>query len=112
MIDEYRSGRTPNPDVLCNTRIKFGGCCFIFYWSFSDLNISLCDLDYRYCLSIFGLGAFLEAVESMKFDFIASGHFAHVTHPSFDRDKMPSILSLSKDMVPSLLHLLFIFFPS
>ncbi|VFQ68717.1 unnamed protein product [Cuscuta campestris] len=24
IIDEYRSGRTPNPDVLCNTRIKFG----------------------------------------------------------------------------------------
>jgi len=24
MIKEYRSGRTPNPDVLCNTKIKFG----------------------------------------------------------------------------------------
>ncbi|XP_020526491.1 uncharacterized protein LOC18439991 isoform X2 [Amborella trichopoda] len=24
IISEYRSGRTPNPDVLCNTRIKFG----------------------------------------------------------------------------------------
>jgi tRNA-uridine 2-sulfurtransferase len=24
MIDAYQSGRTPNPDVLCNERIKFG----------------------------------------------------------------------------------------
>jgi tRNA-specific 2-thiouridylase len=25
MIDEYRRGRTPNPDVMCNREIKFGG---------------------------------------------------------------------------------------
>lgn len=24
MIDEYRAGRTPNPDVLCNQHVKFG----------------------------------------------------------------------------------------
>lgn len=24
MIGEYKNGRTPNPDVMCNTRIKFG----------------------------------------------------------------------------------------
>ncbi|MFM7088696.1 MAG: tRNA 2-thiouridine(34) synthase MnmA [Candidatus Paceibacterota bacterium] len=29
MIDEYRHGRTPNPDVLCNSHIKFGG--FLHY---------------------------------------------------------------------------------
>ncbi len=24
LLDEYRAGRTPNPDVMCNKRIKFG----------------------------------------------------------------------------------------
>ncbi|KAF0912829.1 hypothetical protein E2562_019418 [Oryza meyeriana var. granulata] len=67
IINEYRSGRTPNPDVLCNTRIKFG--------------------------------AFLEAIENMGFDYIASGHYAHVVHPSLDDIEGPSLLQLSKDKV-------------
>ncbi|KAG6516331.1 tRNA-specific 2-thiouridylase MnmA-like [Zingiber officinale] len=65
IINEYRSGRTPNPDVLCNTRVKFG--------------------------------AFLEAIGSRGFDYVASGHYAHVIHSS-SKDGL-SILKLSKDMV-------------
>lgn len=30
MIDEYRKGRTPNPDVMCNRHIKFGA---FFDWA-------------------------------------------------------------------------------
>jgi tRNA-uridine 2-sulfurtransferase len=30
LIDEYRHGRTPNPDVMCNKHIKFGG---FFDWA-------------------------------------------------------------------------------
>ncbi|KAK1421609.1 hypothetical protein QVD17_24083 [Tagetes erecta] len=37
LIEEYKCGRTPNPDVLCNTRIKFG--------AFMDA-ISNMDFDY------------------------------------------------------------------
>jgi tRNA-specific 2-thiouridylase len=49
-IDEVRAGRTPNPDVLCNTRVKFGAFCE-YLSSRSD-------------------GA--------SFDKIASGHYAQV----------------------------------
>ena len=30
MIAEYRAGRTPNPDVMCNREIKFG-----VFWNFA-----------------------------------------------------------------------------
>ncbi|MEI8130202.1 MAG: tRNA 2-thiouridine(34) synthase MnmA [bacterium] len=30
MIDEYKAGRTPNPDVMCNREIKFG-----VFWEFA-----------------------------------------------------------------------------
>ncbi|KAJ8751258.1 hypothetical protein K2173_016439 [Erythroxylum novogranatense] len=67
IIEEYRCGRTPNPDVLCNTRIKFG--------------------------------AFMEAINSMEFDYVASGHYANVIHPSLTKTNKPSVLELSKDLV-------------
>ncbi|XXG56535.1 hypothetical protein AAC387_Pa03g3919 [Persea americana] len=67
IIAEYRCGRTPNPDILCNTRIKFG--------------------------------AFMDAISSMKFDYVASGHYAHVVHSSPDRKDVSSVLELSNDMV-------------
>lgn len=66
IIEEYRCGHTPNPDVLCNTRIKFG--------------------------------AFMDAISTMEFDYVASGHYAKIVHSSSEKDK-PSTLELSKDMV-------------
>ena len=33
MIAEYRSGRTPNPDVMCNRYVKFGG---FFDWAMKE----------------------------------------------------------------------------
>lgn len=47
-IDEAQRGRTPNPDIMCNSRVKFG-----------------CFLDY------------IEG-NRMEFDFIASGHYARL----------------------------------
>jgi tRNA (5-methylaminomethyl-2-thiouridylate)-methyltransferase len=47
-IDEARKGRTPNPDIMCNSRIKFG--CFLEYIEKSGLD----------------------------FDYVASGHYARL----------------------------------
>lgn len=33
MIDEYKKGRTPNPDVMCNKYVKFGG---FLDWALSE----------------------------------------------------------------------------
>ncbi|MFA6109947.1 MAG: tRNA 2-thiouridine(34) synthase MnmA [Candidatus Latescibacterota bacterium] len=49
-IDEVKKGHTPNPDVLCNTRVKFGAF-------------------YEYLLS---------RPDGASFDRIASGHYAQV----------------------------------
>ncbi|XP_044472885.1 tRNA-specific 2-thiouridylase MnmA [Mangifera indica] len=67
IIEEYRCGRTPNPDVLCNTRIKFG--------------------------------AFMDTINSLEFDYVASGHYANVVHSAADQMDELSVLELSKDMV-------------
>lgn len=67
IISEYKSGRTPNPDVLCNTRIKFG--------------------------------AFLDFINNMDFDYVASGHYARVKHTSVECETKCSVLHLSADEV-------------
>jgi len=48
-LNECSLGRTPNPDILCNSRVKFG--CFLEY---------------------------LEGSLPNQFDYIASGHYAQV----------------------------------
>ena len=47
-IEEAQRGRTPNPDIMCNSRVKFG--CFLEYIEQSG----------------------------MEFDYIASGHYARL----------------------------------
>lgn len=54
-INEVKAGRTPNPDVLCNSRVKFGAF-----------------LDH------------LEAVAAGQWDRIASGHYARIERDAPD----------------------------
>lgn len=41
----------------------------------------------------------MDAISNMEFDYVASGHYANVIHPSADQMDKPSVLELSKDMV-------------
>jgi tRNA-uridine 2-sulfurtransferase len=52
-LREYRAGRTPNPDVLCNREIKFGVC--------------------------------FEYASRLGADWVATGHYARVTHSAAPR---------------------------
>lgn len=54
-LQEASQGRTPNPDILCNSRVKFG--CFLEY---------------------------LDSDRHGEFDFIASGHYAQLKRTSDD----------------------------
>jgi tRNA-specific 2-thiouridylase len=63
-LDEYAAGRTPNPDVLCNSEIKFK--------------------------------AFLDHALRLGADYIATGHYARVTHHD-GRARLYKSLDDSKD---------------
>ncbi len=69
MIREYKAGRTPNPDVLCNRDIKFG--------------------------------VFLKHALRHGADFIATGHYAHVSQEKLKKsakeNKIVHVLSRGKD---------------
>lgn len=41
----------------------------------------------------------MDAIGGMGFDYVASGHYANVIHPSADGMNEPSVLELSQDMV-------------
>lgn len=52
-VREIQAGRTPNPDILCNSRVKFGA----FY-------------------------EYLERQHAQSFDRVASGHYARLIRPA------------------------------
>jgi tRNA-specific 2-thiouridylase len=59
-LQEARLGRTPNPDILCNSRVKFG--CFLDYLDDDDGS----NNDY--------------------YDYIASGHYAQLVRHHNNKD--------------------------
>jgi tRNA-specific 2-thiouridylase len=70
-IDEAKRGRTPNPDIMCNSRVKFG--CFLEYIKQQQQQDN--------------------AMES--FDYIASGHYAQLIDD--DDDDKDLLLSTTHD---------------
>ncbi|MBQ7970508.1 MAG: tRNA 2-thiouridine(34) synthase MnmA [Treponema sp.] len=68
---EYRNGRTPNPCVMCNRKIKFGA----MLQGIQDLGI--------------------------EYDYFCTGHYAKIVKPSeglFGTDKKPCMISAASDV--------------
>jgi tRNA-5-taurinomethyluridine 2-sulfurtransferase len=61
-LNEASLGRTPNPDILCNSRVKFG--CFLEY---------------------------LESLPDQSFDYIASGHYAQIQRTADDQGETSQV---------------------
>ncbi len=59
LLSEYKAGRTPNPDIMCNREVKFG--------------------------------AFFRFAEEHGADFIATGHYARVSHEGVSAQLMRGI---------------------
>jgi len=51
----------------------------------------------------------MDAINNMEFDYVASGHYAHVIHPVSDQINKPSVLELSKDKVIKWEHIFWSF---
>lgn len=62
-LDEVKAGRTPNPDMLCNSRIKFGA-----FLSFLDGKLNPEPVE----------GSESKGFDINKYDFVATGHYAWV----------------------------------
>lgn len=69
-IREVKAGRTPNPDMLCNSRVKFGA----FY-------------------------EYLETRYTNVFDRIASGHYANIVRKQDPSGNAVSFLTLTPDAI-------------
>ena len=65
-ISEIKSGRTPNPDILCNSRVKFGA--FLDYIDSLNREVSFDS----------SCGIAQDDRRGYGFDKIASGHYANV----------------------------------
>ncbi|KAL7564694.1 hypothetical protein ACA910_021249 [Epithemia clementina (nom. ined.)] len=68
-IAQARAGRTPNPDVLCNARIKFG----CFYQALEQYMKNVEDND-------------KDDSDPKFFDYIATGHYAQLERNDVDND--------------------------
>ena len=94
-LDEYRAGRTPNPDVLCNREIKFG----VFRDHAKRLGGELLATGhYARSADIDGMAALLKARDDNK----DQSYFLHAVHADALAETIFPLGDLHKDQVRSL----------
>ena len=92
-ISEYEKGRTPNPDIMCNSRVKFGA----FYDHVGCEKESLLNDE---CNNTTCAGNDDSGLTS-QFDIVASGHYARSIRLHRDEHRDDGLFSLccSPDLV-------------
>jgi len=85
-LDDYRAGRTPNPDVLCNREIKFGRCLDYALRLGGQL---FATGHYARCVALEDGAALYQACDADKdqsyfLHSVARGRFEHVLFPLGD----------------------------
>ncbi len=86
---EYKAGRTPNPDVMCNQEIKFG----LFY-----------DWAMEHGFSHIATGHYAQIIESSKVEFVMSSRYSLTTSSDLHKDQTYFLYRLQQEQLE---HILF-----
>ncbi len=97
MIEEYKKGRTPNPDVMCNKYVKFGG---FFDWAMEQGADFVATGHYARVENIKGKSVMLAGEDSNKDQSyflwtLTQKQLAHTLFPIGDIDK-PKVRKLAE----------------
>lgn len=105
-LHHWRVSVWPNSKPWCSlqyeNKVWYASCQMHWIQSNNAIVYFVCFLLFTFSNQqvLFLLGAFLDAIGGMGFDYVASGHYAKVVHPFADQMNESSVLELSQDMVP------------
>jgi len=98
LVSEYKKGRTPNPDILCNREIKFG-----VFWNFAKAHGAEAIATGHYAENRFHISDFRLGVIKSKNKSVNPNYYSLITNHS-EKDQTYFLWKLTQD---DLAHTLF-----